>query len=540
MIRVPRILVITVSTLVGLWLLTTFVWVADFKTNLVLSISTFIASQSQNVTMDINSTATVLSLGGPASIQFSAWLAAFNSHDRPTLLAYHAAHFPYDVASGDISNIHREMALSVITGGFDFIEIPNASGAGRASGSLSTIHVILREKKGQQYVRAMMQVDLHKDDHPVTKFEINPTHTPIKLVPEDRKKEFEKAVAPLTPAWRKCVVKAISDAVRANYIFPDAGEKMIRYLETRLQDSGDYHTYEDSEAFARRVMDDMQTVSGDKHILVDFSEPPPNGEDDDSGGSKPQKLFDLLHEIGFGFRTRSIEMIQNKKLGFLPIDGFVPSTPEIASDSAAIQAAISDIMSEISDADALIIDLRNNGGGSPETVAFVLSYLLDGAPVHLNDFVDRNGTVRDSFSTMTEAELPENAVRFGGSKPLFVLTSKETVSGGEEMAYDLQALKRASCIIGEDETTTGAAHPVMGLNFLCEEEFGSHWWVVGVPIVQPVNGVTGTNWEGVGVRSEVVVGNGEDAKTVGRRMAMEALGLGESTDEGRNETPLDL
>jgi hypothetical protein len=117
---------------------------------------------------------------------------------------------------------------------------------------------------------------------------------------------------------------------------------MTRYLEAKLQDNGDYHTYEDSEAFARRLMKDMHVVSGDKHIHVGFIEPPPNNGDDDDGGRKPQKLFDLLRTIGFGFGNRSIEMIKSKKLGFLPIDGFVPSTPEFASDSAAIQAAISD------------------------------------------------------------------------------------------------------------------------------------------------------------------------------------------------------
>ena len=98
--------------------------------------------------------------------------------------------------------------------------------------------------------------------------------------------------------------------------------------------------------------------------------------------------------------------------------GPVPSTPDFASDSAATQAAISDIVSETPDTDALRIDLRYNSGGYPDMVAFVLSYLLDGAPVHLIDFVGRNGIVKNSYSTTTEAELPKNAVRFGGSKPL--------------------------------------------------------------------------------------------------------------------------
>jgi hypothetical protein len=539
MSRERKILIVIISTLVSLCLLITFNWGGYFKVNLVLSTSSFTASQSHNETTD-KSTATVLSSDSPASIQFSAWLAAFNSHNRTTLLTYHTTHFPYDAASPDVPNIEGEMLLSTMTGGFDVIEILNAPGAGRASDALSTIDVVLREKKWPTYTRAMMQVDLHKDDHPVTKFEMNPTHTPIELVPEDRKEEFKKALAPLTPARRKCVVNAISDALRTKYIFPDVGEKIIRDLEAKLQDNGDYHTYEDSEAFARRLMRDIHAASGGKHIHVGFMEPPPNHEDDDDGGRRPQELFDFLRSFGFGFRNRSFEMIENKKLGFLPIDGFVPLALESASESAAIQAAISDIVSEISDTDALIIDLRYNGGGGPDTVAFVLSYLLDGAPVHLNDFVDRNGTVEKSFSTVTEDELPENAARFGGSKPLFVLTSKETASGGEEMVYDLRALKRVSSIIGEDETTAGAAHLFWDPNFLCEEEFGKYWWVVGMPNLQLVNDVTGTNWEGVGVRSDIVVGKGEDAKDVGRRMAMKALGLGESMDRGQDETPQDL
>ena len=75
-------------------------------------------------------------------------------------------------------------------------------------------------------------------------------------------------------------------------------------------------------------------------------------------------------------------------------DGRVPSTPDFASDPAATQVATSDIASEISDTGALIIDLLRNGEGHPDTVAFVLSYLLDGAPARPIDFVDRNGTVK--------------------------------------------------------------------------------------------------------------------------------------------------
>lgn len=83
--------------------------------------------------------------------------------------------------------------------------------------------------------------------------------------------------------------------------------------------------------------------------------------------------------------------------------------------------------------------------------------------------------------------------RFGGGKPVAVLTSARTFSGAEEFAYDLQALKRAT-VVGE--TTGGGAHPVRG------RRVDAHF-VVMLPWRRAVNPVTKTNWEGVGVTPDV-------------------------------------
>jgi len=164
-----------------------------------------------------------------------------------------------------------------------------------------------------------------------------------------------------------------------------------------------------------------------------------------------------------------------------------------------------------------------------------MSYLLDGSPRHLLDFVDRSGTVEESFSTLPVDELPAGTRAFGGTKPLFVLTTENTISGGEDMAYGLQALKRAIAIVGEgNEATAGAANPITKPQFLCEEEFGGKWWLAAIPTLQPVHSVTRTNWEGIGVKSDVVAGKGEwtgvdDAKEVATRLAIRIL------EEGKNE-----
>jgi hypothetical protein len=158
----------------------------------------------------------------------------------------------------------------------------------------------------------------------------------------------------------------------------------------------------------------------------------------------------------------------------------------------------------------------------------MMSYLLDHGPHHLLDFVDRSGAVKESFFTLPKEKIPAGSKLFGASKPLFVLTTNETFYGGEDMAYGLQAFKRAAAVIGENETTAGAANPITETRFLCEKEFGKLWWIVAVPTLKPVHEITGANWNGVGVKSDVIAGEGDwkgvgDAMEVARRLAVKAL-----------------
>ncbi len=261
-------------------------------------------------------------------------------------------------------------------------------------------------------------------------------------------------------------------------------------------------------------------------MSINFIETP-EGTDEQTLRDKSKEIIDIEHlrRMNFGFDKISFDdvSIPGKTIATMSIRGFVPSkNPEIC-------AAIAEIMSSIAIADALIVDLRTNGGGDPNTVAFIESYILGHAPQHLLDFVDRDGKVQDSFSTLAEKDLPAGSTLFGSSKPLFVLTTNKTISGGEDMAYSLQAFKRASAVIGEgNEATARAANPVTKPRFICEEEFGKMWWRVGVPNLKPVHEITGTNWEGVGWKGDVVAGKGEweeveDAKEVAVRLEIKEL-----------------
>jgi C-terminal processing protease CtpA/Prc len=170
-------------------------------------------------------------------------------------------------------------------------------------------------------------------------------------------------------------------------------------------------------------------------------------------------------------------------IGLLEFEAFMP--PELAGET------VSGAMTFLANTSAMIIDLRNNHGGSPYMVAFLSSYLLEPSPTHLNNLYWRKNDETQQFWSIPYVP----GKRFGGTKPLYILTSQGTFSAAEEFAYNLQSIGRAT-VVGE--RTGGGAHP--GRMHRINREFE-----VFIPDGRAINPLTKDNWEGVGVRPDIEV-----------------------------------
>jgi hypothetical protein len=283
-------------------------------------------------------------------------------------------------------------------------------------------------------------------------------------------------------AGRARVVGRVAGLLDSTYVSPELGKRMSDSLRARLA-RGAYDRYPNGPGLSIRINADLDEIARDHHLRLQYSvRPAPRAAGKASTAPSPEDVARARRELdenNCGFRKA--EQFDGN-IGFLRLDEF--ADPALCGSTA--EAA----MNFLAGSRALIIDLRENGGGKPGMVALVASYLFD-RRTHLNDLWTRHTDSTQEFWTRDSVA----GRRFGGDKPVYVLTSARTFSAAEELAYDLQALKRAT-IVGE--TTAGGAHPAS------EGRLDDHF-ILMVPWGKAINPVTGTNWEGVGVQPDVKV-----------------------------------
>jgi hypothetical protein len=270
---------------------------------------------------------------------------------------------------------------------------------------------------------------------------------------------------------KESTVKRISNLLNSNYVFPEKAAQMSELLLKKLN-SGAYKKIKDLDAFADILTNDLQSISNDKHLRI-WNNSGEKMKQRNNGGA-----FQRNVNHGF-FETKILE----GNIGYIDLRAFSGSNRAKPIAEAA--------MEKVSNTDALIIDLRKNGGGSPEMINTLTSYFFDGKePVHLNTFYWRPTDSYQDFHTDTNI----NGKRMDQTD-LYLLTSIYTFSAAEEFTYNLKNLNRAT-IVGE--TTGGGAHP--GGTQRINADFSMF-----LPQGRAINPITKTNWEGTGIRPHIFV-----------------------------------
>ena len=414
----------------------------------------------------------------PAGRTLRAFLDAFNSGDHDRIAAYVKEYDPEN-------NADRLTSFSSQTGGFTLVSIVHST-----PDKLS----FLVHGRGDN-IDAYGTLLLASTTPPRVK------HMGVRAIPPGAKLDDIQ----LDEATRQKTVEAISERLTEYYVYPDVAAKMIEAIRAHKK-HGDYNSMVDGDEFADALMRDLRAVSHDHHLFVGYDPyilpagpGPSNGPHQPSPADEARFRTMLEHDNC----TFSKVEILNHNIGYIKFGAF--PDPNICGPTAVAA------MNFVAHADALIFDLRANHGGDPSMVDFMVSYLFQ-EPTHINDLTNRHDNETHQYWTLPWIPGP----RFI-DQPVYVLSSHETFSGGEEFIFDLKTQKRAT-IVGE--TTGGGAHPVRGM------PAGDHF-SIGVPFGRPINPVTKGDWEGTGVEPDVKV-SAADALTTAEKLAAEKLAAKDS------------
>lgn len=292
------------------------------------------------------------------------------------------------------------------------------------------------------------------------------------------------------------IVEKTAEAVRDRYIFADDAKAMSELLLAKLKE-GAFRDIETIPALAHAVTEALCSVRHDLHLCAMAWMPPSEGGD--SAG-----LMDRWESLWprHNYEFRKLEILLGN-VGYLDLRGF----PSAAAAGPTAVAA----MQFLAHTDALIFDLRDNGGGE-DLVQFLMSYLFD-KPTHVHTAKYRD----HDEQTWTYNFVP--GPRFA-ERPAYVVISRSTFSAGEDFSYNLQQLGRVT-IVGEP--TRGGAHPVEFYRF------PDLFLELMIPNAYSENPVSHANWEETGVVPDVVAA-ADDALDVAHEKALERL-TAEAGDE---------
>ncbi|HEU0015226.1 MAG TPA: S41 family peptidase [Longimicrobium sp.] len=301
---------------------------------------------------------------------------------------------------------------------------------------------------------------------------------------------------PVPVAARDSVARAAAEAVRETYVFAERGRAAARAVLDGVA-AGRYRALATASALSDTLTADLRRATGDQHLLVQYSVRPrpavPGAAQMTAADSARQREAGEWRNYGL----HRVERLEGN-VGYLELGRF--DDPALAAPTVAAAMAL------LAGTDALVIDLRANGGGHASMVSHLLGYFVE-RPTHHATLHRR--APGDTAQAWTPAEVP--GPRYLG-RPVYLLTSARTFSAAEAFAYDLRALGIAT-VVGE--RTRGGANP--GSWRMIGDHFG-----VFVPTARVENTLTRGNWEGVGVEPAIAAAEA-DARRAAHVAALERL-----------------
>lgn len=308
----------------------------------------------------------------------------------------------------------------------------------------------------------------------------------------------EKEDYKVTEQEKRQVIDSIAQFMTDMYVFPDKGKEMGDLVSKNLKE-GKYNDIEGPNEFAEQLTNDLRTINNDRHIGVGFMPDRitmmKNAEADEN--NKELEELEKLRMEHMNYSFKEVKILPGN-VGYLKFNGFVDAA---YAGPTAIAA-----MNFLANTNALIIDLTDNGGGSPSLIQLITSYFFEDTE-HLNSFYIREGDQTQQFWT-----LPYVPGKKMTETELFILTSQYTFSGAEEFTYNLKNMERAT-IVGE--TTGGGAHPVN--SHIINDNF-----TIRIPFGKAVNPITNSNWEGTGIEPDIKTSK-DEAYDKAYSLALESL-----------------
>lgn len=288
---------------------------------------------------------------------------------------------------------------------------------------------------------------------------------------------------PTKPEKQAVITKAI-DLLKENYIFPNRVAPIEKFVTQKLA-TGAYDSL-NLETFLESLNADFQKYGNDHHLNISYGPKRVKQIITDAKNiqeNKEEKITDeWLQQIRYeNFRMRKLERLDGN-IGYFNFLSFTPL--------AVSKQSITSAMNFLLYSNAIIIDLRDNGGGYAQTMNFMLSYFLKDS-IQISELRFRkNDTVVTSYTVADSSinKIPDNT-------PLYILVSNKTSSAAEGFAYGLQQYKRA-IIVGEQ--TKGEGNP--GSLFVINDDL-----YMMIPTAEAISSVSKKSIDGIGVIPDIAI-----------------------------------